>query len=55
MDLFETAVPEPHTRPAADVAAQLDVDPARGLSAGEVTRRRAAAGANRLAEAPKEP
>ncbi len=55
MDLFETALPEPHTRPAADVAARLDVDPARGLSEGEVTRRRAAVGANRLAEAPSEP
>ena len=41
--------------PAQDVCRRLDVDPATGLSAAEVAERRARYGANRLAEAAKEP
>jgi P-type Ca2+ transporter type 2C len=44
-----------HSVTAADACAQLGVDPARGLEAGEVERRRARVGPNKLAEAEKEP
>ena len=41
--------------PAEDVCRQLEVDPSEGLDAAEVERRRARYGANKLAEAEKEP
>ena len=40
---------------AAEVATKLNVDPARGLDAAEVVRRRSQHGPNRLAEKVKEP
>ncbi|HET7235848.1 MAG TPA: cation-transporting P-type ATPase [Actinomycetota bacterium] len=43
-----------HAKDAADVARELDVDPERGLSAGEATERLAKHGPNRLAGAKKE-
>jgi Ca2+-transporting ATPase len=62
-----TVTPEPsaETRPTArgswhgstadEVSAQLGVDPASGLDSGEVEKRRAQYGPNKLAEPPKEP
>ncbi len=44
-----------HQLSAEEVCAQLDVDPARGLSSAEVVARRARYGANKLAEEAKEP
>ena len=44
-----------HSVAAEEACAQLGVDPARGLDAGEVERRRAEVGPNKLAEAEKEP
>ncbi|HET7169228.1 MAG TPA: cation-transporting P-type ATPase [Candidatus Limnocylindrales bacterium] len=38
-----------HARPVADVLAQIGVDPASGLSAPDIVRRRATAGTNELA------
>ena len=53
------ATPDPltaaHAAPAREVAAALGVDPAAGLSAGEVARRRSAHGPNELPEAPRDP
>jgi len=43
---------EPHLLPVHDVAARLNVDPARGLASDDVTRRRQRHGANRLPEPP---
>ena len=40
---------------AEEACAQLGVDPARGLEAGEVERRREQVGPNKLEEAKKEP
>ena len=56
-----TTVTEPqsstdfHELSVEEVCAQLDVDPARGLSAAEVVARRARYGSNKLAEEAKEP
>ncbi len=56
-----TTVTEPqsstdfHELSVEEVCAQLDVDPARGLSAAEVVARRARYGPNKLAEEAKEP
>src|SRR5262245_41088604 len=50
----ETA-PDWYRLPVDEVCQQLDVDPARGLSAGEVAERRQRHGANKLAEEAKEP
>jgi len=44
-----------HGMSAEEVCRELDVDPALGLTADEVTRRRAAYGPNKLAEEAKEP
>jgi len=44
-----------HGLPADEVCAQLGVDPRTGLDAGEVDKRRAQYGPNKLAEAEKEP
>ena len=44
-----------HTFTAEEACAQLGVDPASGLDATEVERRRAQVGPNRLEEAEKEP
>src|SRR5918994_4581993 len=44
-----------HSLTAEEASAQLGVDPARGLKAAEVERRRATFGPNKLAEAKKEP
>jgi len=44
-----------HALPAGDAARELGVDPAAGLSPEEATRRLEQHGANRLAEAPREP
>jgi Ca2+-transporting ATPase len=44
-----------HARPAPEVAASLGVDPATGLRADEVLRRRAAHGPNELPEAARTP
>ena len=44
-----------HSLSGEDVCAQLVVDPAEGLDAAEVERRRAEVGPNKLAEAEKEP
>ena len=44
-----------HGVTAEEACAQLGVDPARGLEAGEVERRREQVGPNKLAEAKKEP
>ncbi|GIJ72984.1 cation-translocating P-type ATPase [Virgisporangium ochraceum] len=44
-----------HTRPATDVARELDVDPAEGLSTARAAARLEEYGRNELAEAPKEP
>ena len=44
-----------HNLPAEEVAAKLGVDPRSGLDPSEVERRREQYGANKLAEAPKEP
>lgn len=46
---------EAHLHPAADVATATGVEPAVGLAADEVARRRAATGPNTLAEAPRRP
>jgi Ca2+-transporting ATPase len=51
----ELEVAAPHARPAGDVAAQLGVDPARGLDPGEVARRAAMAGPNATEPARREP
>ncbi|MFO1539020.1 MAG: cation-translocating P-type ATPase [Chloroflexota bacterium] len=48
-------VRDPHLRGAPDVAAELGVDPARGLGAADVVRRAAAAGPNALEEHGGEP
>ena len=55
-----TTVTEPqstdfHELSVEDACAQLDVDPARGLSAAEVVGRRQQYGPNKLAEEAKEP
>ena len=44
-----------HSLTAEEACAQLGVDPARGLDAAEVERRREQVGPNKLAEAKKEP
>jgi Ca2+-transporting ATPase len=44
-----------HSRSSPEVAAELGVDPDVGLDSGEVERRREQVGANKLAEAEKEP
>ncbi len=44
-----------HSVTAEEACAQLGVDPARGLDAGEVERRRGQVGPNKLAEAETEP
>jgi E1-E2 ATPase/Cation transporter/ATPase, N-terminus len=44
-----------HAVPAEEVCRGLGVDPAAGLTSGEVERRRARYGANKLAEGEKEP
>ena len=44
-----------HSVTAEEACAQLGVDPARGLEAGEVERRREQVGPNKLAEAETEP
>src|SRR5262245_65767054 len=44
-----------HGLAADDLCEQLGVDPATGLAAAEVERRRAHFGPNKLAEPPKEP
>src|SRR4051794_40000471 len=44
-----------HGMSAEEVRRDLAVDPAIGLSAAEVTKRRATSGANKLAEEAKEP
>ena len=52
------ATPDPiywHSLAASEAAAKLNVDPARGLDATEVARRRGQYGPNRLAEKAKEP
>jgi P-type Ca2+ transporter type 2C len=60
--MAETASPDTareatvwHNVTAEEASAQLGVDPARGLEAAEVERRRAEFGPNKLAEAKKEP
>ena len=44
-----------HGLTADEVTAQLGADPSAGLGAGEVEKRLAQYGPNKLAEAPKEP
>ncbi|HMK10444.1 MAG TPA: cation-transporting P-type ATPase, partial [Acidimicrobiales bacterium] len=53
--ITEAAPTDYHLLSAEEVCARLDVDPERGLSAAEVTKRREQYGANRLAEEAKEP
>ena len=50
-DPERTKAAPPHARSAADVAADLGVDPAQGLAEDEVRRRRDEHGPNRLREA----
>lgn len=44
-----------HTRSAAETAADLEVDPSVGLTAGEVSARRAQYGANMLTDEARVP